>query len=93
MQLSPCHTQYSVISTTPTGSRSPLSELNFNITQFEYLFANDILPPWLDLARQDVVDSTVIRQDLRMQNMSLVIPLTNMVGFAVGQPILLLRAN
>lgn len=93
MKLSPCYTQYLAIPTTLTGSHSPLPDLNFNITQFEYLVANGVLLPWLDLARQDVADSTMIHQDLKMQNMSLVIPLTKMVEFAVGQPILLLRAN
>ena len=74
----------SVISTQPIGPRSPLSELDFNITQFEYLLANGVLPPPLSLARQDVADTTVLRQDSKLQNISLVIPVTNMVGFAIG---------
>jgi hypothetical protein len=74
----------SVISTKPIGPRSPLSEQDFNITQFEYLLANGILPPSLALARQDVADTTVLRQDSKLQNISLVLPVTNMVGFAVG---------
>ena len=76
--------EYSVISTSPIGPRSALSELDFNITQFEYLLGNGILPPSLALARQDVADTTVLRQDSKVQNLSLVIPVTNMVGFAVG---------
>ena len=75
---------YSVISTTPIGPRSALSELDFNITQFEYLLANGILPPTLALARQDIADTTVLRQDTRVRNLSVAIPITNMVGFAVG---------
>ena len=75
---------YSVISTTPNGPRHLLSEHDFNITQFEYLLANGVPPPWLAMARQDVVTTTVLRQDSKLQNMSLTYPVTNMVGFAVG---------
>ena len=74
----------SVISANPIGPRSALSELHFNITQFEYLLANGILPPPLALARQGVADTTVLRQDSKLQNMSLDIPVMNMVGFALG---------
>lgn len=75
---------YSVTSVSPTGPRYPLSEQEFNTTQFEYLIANGIPPPWLASTRQDIAETTVLRQDSQLQNMSLIVPVTNMMGFAIG---------
>ena len=63
----------------------PLLEKDFNITQFEYLLANGINEnPSSAHSRQEVVEMNNVRQDSRLQNMSLAVPTANMVGFAVG---------
>ena len=72
---------HAVISTTPVAERSLLTDGTFNITLFERLLAVGA-PDLVD--GQDVSAISVVRQDSRLQNMSVATPLTNMVGFAVG---------
>lgn len=68
----------------PLGPKMPLTDKEFNITHFETLLANGIPAQGPSSPRQDISEVTNIRQDSRLQNMSLTVPTANMIGFAVG---------
>jgi hypothetical protein len=73
-----------VLSVLPLGPKRQLTDKEFNVTHFEYLLANGVSAATPSSPRQDISESTNIHQDSRLQNMSLVIPTANMIGFAVG---------
>jgi hypothetical protein len=73
-----------VLSVQPLGPRTQLTDKEFNITHFEYLLANGIPAAQPTSPRHDISEVTNIHQDSRLQNMSLVSPTANMIGFAIG---------
>ena len=83
---------YAVLHHTPIGPKVPLTENTFNITQFEYILGNGVLPGLFNTAnlqldsqhRLDVSAGTELNQDSQLRNMSLYLPTDNMVGFAIG---------
>jgi len=77
---------YTPLSVQALGPNIPLLEQDFNITQFEYLLANgiDSNPSSPSLPSREIAEVDNIHQDPRLQNMSLIVPTANMVGFGVG---------
>ena len=82
----------SVIDYQPLGSKVAMADDVFNVTQFEYILgvgvpysATSLGYPQVDPAvRNDIAAKAVIHQDSHLANWSLVLPTSNMVGFAVG---------
>jgi hypothetical protein len=81
----------SVMSTTPIGPRSPMPADIFNVTLFEYVLgvgvppniyggAPQMDPPYLE----DISDIMPVHHDGELTNLSIGIPNSNMVGYAVG---------
>ena len=75
-----------VITTVPSEPKVPLPAGLFNTTLFEFLLTNGALPSFNSSDRQDIIESTVLEQDPRLQNMSLSYQgfVGSMVGFAIG---------
>ena len=70
-----------ILSVTPLDHPEALPGQMFNIPHFERLIANGIVP---QRARQDIAEQTVVYQDSKLANMSLTLPTSNMIGFAIG---------
>ncbi|KAI9880048.1 MAG: hypothetical protein M1830_005780 [Pleopsidium flavum] len=74
---------FTVSAVSPTSSKRELSNDTFNITNFEYIIGTGASP--LDI-RRDYPNEVVLEQYPRLSEMSLVWPMSNMVGFALGNP-------
>ena len=75
--------EYRPISTVPLGPRNILSEVVFNATNFEYLIG---LGQSSAVLTGDWPNITVIPQDLKIEQLNVSTPFSNMVGFALGNP-------
>jgi hypothetical protein len=84
--------EYTVVKTTPVGPKGSLPDDAFNSTLFEYVLGAGVGPHTYEdsgpqknaIVRQDIPDGSVIHQDAQLSNMSLLLPTSNMVGFAIG---------
>jgi hypothetical protein len=82
----------SILQTSPSGPKEALPRDVFNSTQFEYILGAGVGPhTYIEAGsqtnakvRQDIPDGTLIHQDTELSNMSLLLPTSNMVGFAIG---------
>ncbi|KAK2763095.1 hypothetical protein FQN54_009729 [Arachnomyces sp. PD_36] len=83
---------YSVVETVPTGPKKALTSDDFMMRRFHYILGTGVPPQmYLDATPQadapknrDIADSTVLYQNSRLENASIGLPTTNMVGFAIG---------
>jgi Protein of unknown function (DUF3433) len=83
---------FSVLSTVPLGPRTPLTEDLFNVTHFEYTLGVGSPPGSFDDPKQqndpirftDASNRVIVDQTTQLSNLSIALPVSNMIGYAVG---------
>lgn len=83
---------HSVVGINPTGPREIISDADFKLERFHYILGTGSTPLMAETAnqqqdatdRREVTDSTVLYQNARLNNMSVEVPTSNMVGFPIG---------